>query len=229
MVRCWLRLVQPIYQWISSRDSFFPRVWTSPATRFGRGKPRAIPCPPFKHVQNKKVEGRGQSKKSTDSHEEITNYRGNKHKFPSKNVTNSHDGEVCFFFPTPNFFSSTPALFTARKKPLKIARVSLLKTIEWQWKYEQMNELMCLLLRIRWIFHLAMSVFWGSVNFWALWITYLNKKNMLPPKKSLFRSSNPGRWEAVGHATDCWWPCNSWPSTTGEFGYSSLRFLHSTM
>ena len=37
---------------------------------------------------------------------------------------------MCFFFPTPNFFSSTPALFTARKKPLKIARVSLLKTIE---------------------------------------------------------------------------------------------------
>ena len=45
--------------------------------------------------------------------------------------------------------------------------------------------------------------FGGSVNFWALWITYLNKKNMLPPRNSLFRSSNPGRWEAVGHATDC--------------------------
>ena len=132
---------------------------------FGRGKRTdAIPCPPFKHFQNKKVEGRSQSKKLTDFHEEITNSHEKaqitmkKTQIPIEKCHKFPWWWCVFFFSTPNFFSSTPALFPARKKPLKIARVSLLKTIEWQWKYEQMNELMCLLSKFRWIFHLPMSV-----------------------------------------------------------------------
>lgn len=123
MVRCWLRLV-PAYLSMNLQSWFlFPRVVLPRLDPFSGGNQGPSLALPSNISKTKKVEGRSQSKKNHRfpwrNHKfpwKSTNYHEKKrHKFPSKNVTNSHDGDV-FFFPDSQFCFFHSCIICSKKK-----------------------------------------------------------------------------------------------------------------
>ena len=110
MVRCWLRLVQPIYQWIS-KWFLFPRVGLPRLDPFSGGNQGPSLALPSNMSKTKKVEGRSQFKKHHRFPWRNHRFPWRNHKLPWKKT--QVPMEKCYKFPWwwCVFFSRLPIFF----------------------------------------------------------------------------------------------------------------------